>query len=216
VESWHEPMSLLAAEYHEVRRRGGRYAGRSTSSGAGGGVVTSGATRRWLPGCWTHTKGADWADVTGPGHREVLSRPRTCSVWGAFGPDRTSTSRDPGRHRHQGRHRHRILLSSEPVSCRSVTAESRRGAGGQSLGSRASSTPRSVTTERCRLLFRLICAAYETRSLAVASHSAFGDWGRFLADQPLPSPSSTGSAMTSTSSLPRPKLPAHPPHNRRR
>ncbi|MEX0757417.1 MAG: IS21-like element helper ATPase IstB [Acidimicrobiia bacterium] len=36
----------------------------------------------------------------------------------------------------------------------------------------------------CQLLFRLISAAYEKRSLAVASHSPFEDWGRFLPDQP--------------------------------
>ncbi len=35
-----------------------------------------------------------------------------------------------------------------------------------------------------QLLFRLVSAAYEKRSLAVASHSPFEDWGRFLPDQP--------------------------------
>lgn len=36
----------------------------------------------------------------------------------------------------------------------------------------------------CQLLFRLIAAAYERRSVAIASHSPFNDWGRFLPDQP--------------------------------
>ena len=36
----------------------------------------------------------------------------------------------------------------------------------------------------CQLLFRLIAAAYERRSVAVASHSPFDQWGRFLPDQP--------------------------------
>ena len=36
----------------------------------------------------------------------------------------------------------------------------------------------------CQLLFRLVAAAYERRSLAIASHSPFNDWGRFLPDQP--------------------------------
>jgi DNA replication protein DnaC len=36
----------------------------------------------------------------------------------------------------------------------------------------------------CQLLFRLIAAAYERRSVAIASHSPFEQWGRFLPDQP--------------------------------
>jgi hypothetical protein len=36
----------------------------------------------------------------------------------------------------------------------------------------------------CQLLFRLIAAAYERRSVAIASHSPFEQWGRFLLDQP--------------------------------
>jgi DNA replication protein DnaC len=36
----------------------------------------------------------------------------------------------------------------------------------------------------CQLLFRLIAAAYERRSVAIASHSPFEAWGRFLPDQP--------------------------------
>ena len=36
----------------------------------------------------------------------------------------------------------------------------------------------------CQLLFRLVAAAYEKRSLAIASHSPFENWGRFLPDQP--------------------------------
>jgi len=35
-----------------------------------------------------------------------------------------------------------------------------------------------------QLLFRLISAAYENRSVAIASHTPFEDWGRFLPDQP--------------------------------
>jgi DNA replication protein DnaC len=35
-----------------------------------------------------------------------------------------------------------------------------------------------------QLLFRLITAAYERRSVAIASHTPFEDWGRFLPDQP--------------------------------
>jgi DNA replication protein DnaC len=34
-----------------------------------------------------------------------------------------------------------------------------------------------------QLLFRVIAAAYERRSLAIASHSPFEQWGRFLPDQ---------------------------------
>ena len=36
----------------------------------------------------------------------------------------------------------------------------------------------------CQHLFRLIAAAYERRSVAIASHSPFEKWGRFLPDQP--------------------------------
>ena len=36
----------------------------------------------------------------------------------------------------------------------------------------------------CQLLFRLVSAAYERRSIAIGSHSPFNDWGRFLPDQP--------------------------------
>ena len=36
----------------------------------------------------------------------------------------------------------------------------------------------------CQLLFRLVAAAYERRSIAIGSHSPFNDWGRFLPDQP--------------------------------
>lgn len=36
----------------------------------------------------------------------------------------------------------------------------------------------------CQLLFRLISAAYEKRSVAIASHTPFEEWGRFLTDQP--------------------------------
>lgn len=35
-----------------------------------------------------------------------------------------------------------------------------------------------------QLLFRLISTAYERRSLAIASHTPFEEWGRFLPDQP--------------------------------
>ena len=36
----------------------------------------------------------------------------------------------------------------------------------------------------CQLLFRLVSAAYERRSIAVGSHSPFEAWGHFLSDQP--------------------------------
>ena len=36
----------------------------------------------------------------------------------------------------------------------------------------------------CQLLFRLISAAYERRSIAIGSHTPFEQWGRFLPDQP--------------------------------
>jgi len=36
----------------------------------------------------------------------------------------------------------------------------------------------------CQLMFRLIAAAYERHSVAIASHSPFEAWGRFLPDQP--------------------------------
>lgn len=35
-----------------------------------------------------------------------------------------------------------------------------------------------------QLLFRLISAVYEKRSVAIGSHTPFEDWGRFLPDQP--------------------------------
>ena len=35
-----------------------------------------------------------------------------------------------------------------------------------------------------QLLFRLISTAYEKRSLGIASHTPFEDWGRFIPDQP--------------------------------
>lgn len=34
-----------------------------------------------------------------------------------------------------------------------------------------------------QLLFRFVAAAYERRSLGVASHSPFNEWGRFLPDE---------------------------------
>ncbi len=36
----------------------------------------------------------------------------------------------------------------------------------------------------CQLMFRLVAAAYERRAVAIASHSPFEAWGRFLPDQP--------------------------------
>jgi DNA replication protein DnaC len=36
----------------------------------------------------------------------------------------------------------------------------------------------------CQLLFRLIAAAYERRSVAIASHTPFERWGTFLPDEP--------------------------------
>ena len=36
----------------------------------------------------------------------------------------------------------------------------------------------------CQLLFRLVAACYERRSIAIGSHSPFEQWGRFLPDQP--------------------------------
>ena len=36
----------------------------------------------------------------------------------------------------------------------------------------------------CQLLFRLVAAAYERRAVAIASHSPFEAWGKFLPDQP--------------------------------
>ena len=36
----------------------------------------------------------------------------------------------------------------------------------------------------CQLMFRLIAAAYERHSVAIASHSPFDQWGKFLPDQP--------------------------------
>jgi len=36
----------------------------------------------------------------------------------------------------------------------------------------------------CQLLFRLVAAAYEHRSIAIGSHNPFEQWGRFLPDQP--------------------------------
>jgi DNA replication protein DnaC len=36
----------------------------------------------------------------------------------------------------------------------------------------------------CQLLFRLVSAAYERRSIAIGSHTPFDQWGKFLPDQP--------------------------------
>jgi DNA replication protein DnaC len=36
----------------------------------------------------------------------------------------------------------------------------------------------------CQLMFRIIAAAYERRAVAIASHSPFEAWGKFLPDQP--------------------------------
>jgi DNA replication protein DnaC len=36
----------------------------------------------------------------------------------------------------------------------------------------------------CQLMFRIIAAAYERRAVAIASHSPFDAWGKFLPDQP--------------------------------
>ena len=36
----------------------------------------------------------------------------------------------------------------------------------------------------CQLLFRLVAAGYERRSIAIGSHTPFEQWGRFLPDQP--------------------------------
>jgi DNA replication protein DnaC len=36
----------------------------------------------------------------------------------------------------------------------------------------------------CQLLFRLVSAGYERRSIAIGSHTPFEQWGRFLPDQP--------------------------------
>ena len=33
-------------------------------------------------------------------------------------------------------------------------------------------------------MFRIIAAAYERRAVAIASHSPFDAWGKFLPDQP--------------------------------
>lgn len=68
----------------------------------------------------------------------------------------------------------------------------------------------------CQLLFRLVAAAYEKRSLAIASHSPFENWGRFLPDQP------TAVSLNRPALPSRPhhhhhrrQLPPHPPHHRR-
>jgi len=36
----------------------------------------------------------------------------------------------------------------------------------------------------CQLMFRLVADAYDRRAVAIASHSPFEAWGRFLPDQP--------------------------------
>ena len=54
-----------------------------------------------------------------------------------------------------------------------------------------------------QLLFRLVAAAYERRSLAIASHWPFEQWGRFLPEHtPPPSACSTGCCTTTPSSPP--------------
>jgi hypothetical protein len=53
------------------------------------------------------------------------------------------------------------------------------------------------------LLFRLVTVAYERRSLAIASHRPFGQWGRScLSTQPWPA-SSTGCCITPAWSSPK-------------
>ncbi len=53
-----------------------------------------------------------------------------------------------------------------------------------------------------QLLFRFVAAAYERRSLAIASHWPFEEWGRFLPDHSTAVTCSTGSCTTTTSSPP--------------
>ena len=49
----------------------------------------------------------------------------------------------------------------------------------------------------CQLMFRLIAAAYERRSVAIASHSPFESWGRFLSSPDHHPPVSYRSSLTS-------------------
>lgn len=69
----------------------------------------------------------------------------------------------------------------------------------------------------CQLLFRLVDAAYERRSIVIGSHSLFNDWADSCPTNPPPSRCSIGSATTPTSS-PRPATatdsPTEPPERR--
>jgi len=74
-----------------------------------------------------------------------------------------------------------------------------------------------------QLLFRFVAAAYERRSLAIASHWSFGAWGRFLPEHTTAVSildrllHHATVVVTSGDSLPRarvPPTPRRPPHQR--
>ena len=53
-----------------------------------------------------------------------------------------------------------------------------------------------------QLLFRIVAAAYERRSLGIGSHWPFESWGGSCPNTPPPCPCSTGSSTTATPSSP--------------
>jgi hypothetical protein len=57
-----------------------------------------------------------------------------------------------------------------------------------------------------QLLFRFVAAAYERRSLGVASHHSFEDWGRFL-----PEHTTAVSMLDRSSTTPPPSSPTASP-----
>jgi hypothetical protein len=58
---------------------------------------------------------------------------------------------------------------------------------------------RDVRRTGAQLLFRFVSAACERRSLGIASHWPFDQWGRFLPEHTTASASSTGSCTTPAS-----------------
>jgi hypothetical protein len=59
----------------------------------------------------------------------------------------------------------------------------RRAVERQQAGGPWSRRPRPISKKTDRLFFRFIAAAYERRSLGIASHWAFDQWGHFLPDE---------------------------------
>ena len=89
-----------------------------------------------------------------------------------------------GRRRRAG---HRSATSPLSISSSTSTAVADNTVGkaiGPCAATTSSSSRSASHPSHCQLLFRLVAAAYERRSIAIGSHSPFDQWGRFLPDQP--------------------------------